>query len=178
MLTFEQIKELIELVSRHRLEGVELERSGFRLKIDGEPAPAAAATGQPVASAAAPAPGAAPATATAPALAAEATAPAASGPPGRPPAAAPERAAAELPADAHVLSSPIVGTYYAAPNPDAKPYARIGDRVEKGQVLCIVEAMKLMNEIESDVDGVVLEIYPTNGQPVEYGEPLFALQPG
>jgi len=74
------------------------------------------------------------------------------------------------------VTSPIVGTFYAAPNPEADPYVRVGDRVKTGQVLCIVEAMKLMNEIESDADGVILEIYVKNAQPVEYGEPLFALQ--
>ncbi|HEX2254333.1 MAG TPA: acetyl-CoA carboxylase biotin carboxyl carrier protein, partial [Thermoanaerobaculia bacterium] len=81
------------------------------------------------------------------------------------------------PADgAHVLTSPIVGTFYRAPAPDADPYVDVGSRVKKGQVLCIVEAMKLMNEIESDVDGVVVEVYPQNGQPVEFGEPLFAIR--
>jgi acetyl-CoA carboxylase biotin carboxyl carrier protein len=76
----------------------------------------------------------------------------------------------------HVVASPIVGTFYAAPSPDSPPYARVGDRVSKGQVLCIIEAMKLMNEIESDADGVVSEIYPKNAQPVEYGEPLFGIR--
>ena len=76
------------------------------------------------------------------------------------------------------MTSPIVGTFYAAPSPDAQPFVRVGDRVKKGQVLCIVEAMKLMNEIESDVDGTISEIYPKNGQPVEYGEPLFAIAEG
>lgn len=78
--------------------------------------------------------------------------------------------------DLHVISSPIVGTFYSSPRPDAPPFIKLGDTVEVGQVLCIVEAMKLMNEIESDVDGVVVEIYPKNGQPVEYGEPLFAIK--
>ena len=75
-----------------------------------------------------------------------------------------------------MVSSPIVGTFYTAPSPDADAFVRVGDRVRKGQVLCIVEAMKLMNEIESDLDGVVAEIYPKNAQPVEYGEPLFGLR--
>ena len=71
------------------------------------------------------------------------------------------------PADgAHIVTSPIVGTFYSAPSPDAEPFARIGDRVSKGQVLCIVEAMKLMNEIESDTAGVIVDIYPKNAQPV------------
>ena len=81
-----------------------------------------------------------------------------------------------MPSDAHVVKSPIVGTFYSAPSPDSDAYVKIGDRVEKGQVMCIVEAMKLMNEIESDMDGVVLEIFPKNAQAVEFGEPLFAIQ--
>jgi acetyl-CoA carboxylase biotin carboxyl carrier protein len=78
---------------------------------------------------------------------------------------------------AHTISSPIVGTFYSAPSPDADPYVQVGDEVKTGQVLCIVEAMKLMNEIESDVDGVVVEVFGRNAQPVEFGEPLFAVQP-
>jgi acetyl-CoA carboxylase biotin carboxyl carrier protein len=76
----------------------------------------------------------------------------------------------------HVIPSPIVGTFYRTPNPEAAPFVNVGDRVSKGQVLCIIEAMKLMNEIESDVDGVIVSIYPSNGQPVEYGEKLFAVR--
>ena len=76
----------------------------------------------------------------------------------------------------HLVTSPIVGTFYRAPSPEAEPYVRTGDRVEKGQVLCIVEAMKLMNEIEADVSGVISRIFPENGQPVEYGQRLFALR--
>ncbi|KAB2967497.1 MAG: acetyl-CoA carboxylase biotin carboxyl carrier protein, partial [Thermoanaerobaculia bacterium] len=96
-------------------------------------------------------------------------------------AVAPETAPSPAPPgpaeDLHVVTSPIVGTFYAAPSPDSPVYVRIGDRVRKGQVLCIVEAMKLMNEIESDADGVVAEIYPKNAQPVEFGEPLFGVRP-
>jgi acetyl-CoA carboxylase biotin carboxyl carrier protein len=148
MLTFEQIKELVELVGRHGLQNLELERSGFRLSISGERAAGAA--------------GAAPA-----AVVAEVAQPAAVAP----------SPVAEAPAsDVHVVNSPIVGTFYTAPSPDSGPYVRVGDRVRRGQVLCIVEAMKLMNEIESDVDGVITEIYPKNAQPVEFGEPLFGLK--
>ncbi len=84
--------------------------------------------------------------------------------------------AGAVPAGAHVLTSPIVGTFYRAPSPDADPFVEVGSRVKKGQVLCIIEAMKLMNEIESDADGVIAEIYPQNAQAVEFGEPLFAIQ--
>ena len=77
----------------------------------------------------------------------------------------------------HYVSSPIVGTFYRAPNPDAAPYARVGDLVREGQTLCIVEAMKLMNEIECDVDGTIVKVFPENAHPVEYGERLFAVRP-
>jgi acetyl-CoA carboxylase biotin carboxyl carrier protein len=75
-----------------------------------------------------------------------------------------------------ILNSPIVGTFYRAPSPVAPPFVDIGSRVRKGQVLCIIEAMKLMNEIESDVDGVIAQIFPQNAQAVEFGEPLFAIR--
>ena len=80
------------------------------------------------------------------------------------------------PHDAHVLTSPIVGTFYSSPSPDSAPFVAVGDRVRKGQVVCIVEAMKLMNEIESDVEGVIAEVFPSNAQPVEFGEPLFSIR--
>lgn len=77
----------------------------------------------------------------------------------------------------HEIRSPIVGTFYRAPAPDADPYVQVGDMVTKGSVLCIVEAMKLMNEIESDVDGRVVKILVENGKPVEFNQPLFLIQP-
>ena len=175
MLTFEQIKELIELVAQNRLQGMELERSGFRLKIDGQQTQTVQTTVQAVAVPAAtaplaPVPVAMPVTSTASmaAVAPEAapsgaTAIAATGPAAPPPGS-------------HILTSPIVGTFYSSPSPDADPFVEVGSRVKKGQVLCIVEAMKLMNEIESDVDGVIAEIYPQNAQAVEFGEPLFAIK--
>jgi len=76
----------------------------------------------------------------------------------------------------HYITSPIVGTFYRAPSPTSPPYVEVGDKVEKGQVLCIVEAMKLMNEIESDVSGIVKEILVENGKPVEWGQKLFAIK--
>jgi acetyl-CoA carboxylase biotin carboxyl carrier protein len=78
--------------------------------------------------------------------------------------------------DLHVVKSPIVGTFYASPSPDADAYVTVGSRVESGQVLCIIEAMKLMNEIEADVSGEVARIFVENGHPVEYGEPLFGIR--
>ena len=75
------------------------------------------------------------------------------------------------------VKSPMVGTYYAAPEPGAKPYLTVGDRISKGQILCIIEAMKIMNEIESEFDGVVKEILAQNSHPVEYGQVLFRIDP-
>lgn len=75
------------------------------------------------------------------------------------------------------ITSPIVGTFYRSSSPEAEPFVDVGTRVKKGQVLCIIEAMKLMNEIESEVDGVVVRVLVENGQPVEYGEPLFLIEP-
>ena len=104
-----------------------------------------------------------------------------SAPPAPPPVAAvpaevvpPSSAPAEKLVDIH---SPIVGTFYRSPSPDAPPFVDVGDRVKKGQVICIVEAMKLMNDIESEAAGEVVEILIANGQPVEYGEVLFRIRP-
>jgi len=198
VLTFEQMKELVELVARHRLSGLEVERSGFRLKIDGfqaaaSPAPQAAS---PPAPAAPPGPALPPATATGGTAgraggAGDAStlalplAPTAAPLPGLPVhagdlAPAPPGAAAKtgsLQGYQHILNSPIVGTFYRAPSPDAPAFVEVGSRVRRGQILCIIEAMKLMNEIESDVDGSVVEIFPQNAQAVEFGEPLFAIHP-
>ena len=168
MLTFDQIKELIELVAKNRLAGVELEKTGFRFKVDGYPAPGGVAAPTQVAApipvfhqtplmTAVAAPEMAP------------TLPVA--------AAAPAPAAKEVePEGNHLLTSPIVGTFYRSPNPQSPSFVEVGQRVSKGQVLCIIEAMKLMNEIESDADGVVTQIYPQNAQPVEFGEPLFRIK--
>lgn len=163
MLTFDQIKELIDLVWERKLQGVEIERSGFRLKIDGRTNPAAVA------------PPAAVTDGPAPVVAAGASAESVT--------VAADEESEQSPEDAAesegltLLRSPIVGTFYTSPAPDADPYVRVGDPVKKGQVLCIVEAMKLMNEIESDEDGVIEKIFQKNAQPVEYGEPLFAVRP-
>lgn len=159
LLNFKEILELIDKVSDSGLGAVEVETSGVRLRIEGKPneqvivretAPAAPVP-QPVAAA--------------PAVDAAKDAAAAK------PADEPEE-------DLHVVTSPIVGTFYTAANPEADPFVSVGDRVSKGKVLCIVEAMKLMNEIESDVDGTIAKIYPQNGQPIEYGEKLFAVRLG
>ncbi|HKN33578.1 MAG TPA: acetyl-CoA carboxylase biotin carboxyl carrier protein [Terriglobales bacterium] len=99
-----------------------------------------------------------------------------------PPGHSATAAAKEVPAEAleeglHMVRSPIVGTFYEAPSPGAPPFVKVGDSVEVGQVLCIVEAMKLMNEIESDVAGEIIKKLVTNGQPIEYGQELFVIRP-
>lgn len=97
--------------------------------------------------------------------------------------AAPPAAAAAPPAasaneeDLFMAKSPIVGTFYESPSPGAPPFFKVGDTVEAGQVLCIIEAMKLMNEIEAEVSGEIVKRFVNNGQPVEYGQPLFAIRP-
>ena len=94
------------------------------------------------------------------------------------PAAAEPAAKPEKPKPSFLeVKSPMVGTYYAAPEPGAKPYLSVGDRISKGQILCIIEAMKIMNEIESEFDGVVKEILAQNAHPVEYGQVLFRIDP-
>jgi acetyl-CoA carboxylase biotin carboxyl carrier protein len=149
MLSLKEIKELIDLVAERGLAGLEIERAGFRLRIEGARPPGgngAGAYGE--------APN--PVAAAIPAAA-------------EPPAAAPEE-------NLHVVTSPIVGTFYRAPSPEADPFAEVGERISKGKILCIIESMKLMNEIESDVEGEIVAVYPRNGQPVEYGEKLFAIR--
>ena len=109
---------------------------------------------------------AAPIMAMPPAAPAPAAAPAASSPPAQ---------AAEAAHDGHVVKAPMVGTFYRSSSPDAKPFVEVGQAVKEGDTICIIEAMKLMNEIEADASGVVKAILIENGQPVEYGQPLFIL---
>jgi acetyl-CoA carboxylase biotin carboxyl carrier protein len=162
-MNVKEIKELVELVSRRGLAGLEIERAGFRLRIEGAPAH----RGAPVFSHAVADPVIAEAPALPPAGSVASVAPHV--PPGPPGSGERE--------GFHVVTAPIVGTFYRAANPDAEPFVKVGDVVEKGKTLCIVEAMKLMNEIEADVSGTVVSIYPQNAQPVEFGEKLFAIQP-
>ena len=146
-----ELRDLIELFSRSNVTSMELDREGFRLRLVKEALLMEPAAAAPVRAA----------------VPVEASA-------SQPPAAAPQAAGEPGLVD---LRSPIVGTFYRAPSPDAAAFVEIGSRVRKGQVLCIVEAMKLMNEIESEIDGEVAEIRVQNGQPVEYGEVLFRLRP-
>lgn len=163
-----QLKELIEFLKENKVGEFALERGDLKvnLKFGGEtPQPGVDVASlarllamQPAA--APPAPIAAPAVAPQVHASAEVPAP----------------AAPSEDADLHIVKSPIVGTFYESPSPGSGAFVKIGDRVENGQVLCIVEAMKLMNEIESDAAGEVVKRLVQNGQPVEYGQPLFALK--
>ncbi|MGD1149309.1 MAG: acetyl-CoA carboxylase biotin carboxyl carrier protein [Thermoanaerobaculaceae bacterium] len=167
MFTFSELCELIKLVSDTRVGGVEVEKDGTRVRIDGMPCPP-----QPDPRFGAPL--LPPQLATASQLAASGMAL----PSSDPAAAGGQSAGGPAEEDGFLfVTSPIVGTFYAAPSPDAQPYVKAGDFIQKGQVLCIVEAMKLMNEIEADVSGVVVRIYPENAQAVEFGERLFAVRP-
>ena len=159
MFKFEEICELIQLVGSSGVSVVEVEHAGSRVTIKGRTQVAAAPASAPPAAASA---GAQSALEASPVSAA--------------PTPEPEAAPAED-ENLHAISSPIVGTFYRAPNPDADPYIKVGDFVEPGQTLCIVEAMKLMNEIECDVSGTVVRVLPENAQPVEYGENLFLVRP-
>ena len=153
-MNLDEIKQLIEFIKEHDLSEFELEQDGVKVRIKSGgnhhvlvAAPVAAAP--PVL---APAQTSAPVAATTPPAPAE---------------------GAEL----AIVKSPIVGTFYRAAEPDAKAFASVGDVVRKGQVLCIIEAMKLMNEIDSEYDGEITSVYVENGQAVQYGERLFAIRP-
>jgi len=146
-----QIQQLVDLLKRNHLTELEIERGGIRVRVRHEPV-----------------------VRSAPVLAAEPAHPTAA------PSAHPSTPQAQVPADQAgqvTITSPIVGTFYRSPSPDADPYVEEGDYVKKGQVLCIVEAMKLMNEIESEVDGRITRILAESTKPVEYGQPLFLIDP-
>lgn len=158
-MDIEEIKELLRIFNESGVGELELQRGRDRLRIrragEGAYAPVAA----PAVVVHDAAPGASPATTAAPAAVA--------------PAAKPPE-----PDSGHVMvKSPIVGTYYDCPSPGAAPFVKVGDKVEKGQTVCIIESMKLMNGIEAEVAGVVTSKLVENGRPVEYGEDLIAIQP-
>jgi len=94
-----------------------------------------------------------------------------------PPGAGAPAAEDELPEGAHIVTSPIVGTFYRKPNPTSDNFVQLGSKVQEGEVLCIIEAMKLMNEIESDMAGEIVKVFPKDAQAVEFGEKLFAIMP-
>ena len=149
-IDYDEIRKLIGLLEEKNLSVFELEVEGLKVKI-GRNAPRA----RPAAAVPAP-----------------------PRPPRETAAAAEARVQAlETAKGHHLITSPMVGTFYRAPDPTSAPFVDIGDVVKKGQTLCIIEAMKLMNEIEADVDGTVVEIYVDNAKPVEYGQKLFAILP-
>jgi len=153
-MNLDALKDILNLVREHELAEFEMEHDGLKVRIRKAGRDYVVATPAPVAIAA-PAP--------APALAPVATAP-----------------VAQVPVDEGVplavIKAPIVGTLYRAPEPGAKAFVEVGSRVKKGQVLCIIEAMKLMNEIESECDGEIAAAYVENGQPVQFGDRLFAVK--
>src|SRR5437870_3781050 len=151
-MNLKELKEIIDIVtSRESIEELELEKSGVRLRIKRSSAQTASVSIAQAAMAAAVAP-----TVVGPRVS--------------------QQAAEEAEEDLVYIKSPIVGTFYKSPAPDAEVFVSVGDFVEKGTVVCIIEAMKLMNEIESDVSGEIVNILVENGQPVEYGEKLFAIR--
>ena len=161
-----EIEKLIDLLIDREITEFEMERDGLRIRISRgrESKDVTEASFQPIGPYPGPLPEVPPA-------------------PPRPPAgpAEPRTAASEAPSEStdglHIIKSPIVGTFYSAASPNAPPFVKPGDVVEVGQVLCIIEAMKLMNEIESEEAGEVVRVYVENGQPVEYGQSLFAIKP-
>ena len=152
MLNIKEIRALLDLLREYGLTEVEVERGGDRIRLRREVATAAPGTAPPAAGTSAP------------------------GPVGQ---AAPVSEPVREDRRQHLVTveAPMVGTFYRAPSPDAEPYVREGDVIKEGQVLCIIEAMKLMNEIESKVSGRIMRVLAENGQPVEYGQPLFLIEP-
>jgi acetyl-CoA carboxylase biotin carboxyl carrier protein len=165
----EELRELVDFLKASGIAEFEMERPDLKigLRFAGEAVPVAAAGVDPVQMAAL--------LAAAKTSGSSAAAPVASSPVSIAAAAAPT-AEADPFAGAHIVKSPIVGTFYDASSPDAEPYVQVGDMVSVGKVVCIVEAMKLMNEIESDAAGEVVKVFVKPGQPVEYGQALFAVK--
>ena len=162
MMDLDALKQILDLVRQHDLSELEVEQDGLRLKVrTGAPA-VHAESHVDLASAASPR-----------AVVDSASAGAASGPA---PTMASPSAADDADIELAVVKSPIVGTFYRSPEPGAPAFVDVGATVKKGQVLCIIEAMKLMNEIDSEYDGEVVSVYVESGQPVQYGERLFAIR--
>jgi acetyl-CoA carboxylase biotin carboxyl carrier protein len=156
MINVDELKQILDLARDHELSELELEAEGFKLRIRKggqvvvEPAlPVAAPVGFPAA---------APSVPPGPVLA---------------PAPSPDL---DVDVELAIVSSPIVGTFYRAPEPNAPPFVQPGDQVRRGQTLCIIEAMKMMNNIDSEYEGTVVKVFVENGQPVQYGERLFAIK--
>ena len=154
-MDLDQLKEILNLVREHELAEFELEHDGLRLRVRKDAAGVPVVVSAPSALPVGPGPSAVPAAAAGPAV-----------------VAPPVSDGIEL----AVVKSPIVGTFYRSAEPGAAPFVEIGATVKKGQVLCIIEAMKLMNEIDSEFEGEIVSVYVENGQPVQYGERLFAVK--
>jgi acetyl-CoA carboxylase biotin carboxyl carrier protein len=157
-VNMDELRELISLLRDNGLAELELENEGFRVRLRRESALGESSHASVPHHSSAPAP---------------APAPAPSGP-AHPGTQATTAAAQDQ--DLHIISSPIVGTFYRSPSPTADAFVKIGSNVEPETVVCIIEAMKLMNEIQAETSGKVVKIYVENGQPVEYGQPLFGIQ--
>jgi acetyl-CoA carboxylase biotin carboxyl carrier protein len=156
MIKLDELKQILELVREHELAELELESDGLKLRVRKE--------GPVVVHQAVPAPVVHLPLAGAPAAAAPSAPAAATAPP------------LDVDTELAVVNSPIVGTFYCAPEPNAPPFVQVGDVVRKGQTLCIIEAMKMMNNIDSEYEGTVVKTYVENGQPVQFGERLFAIK--
>lgn len=156
MIDLAWIRSLIELMRESDIDTVEVSRFGTRVRVSKSP-PVQMAAGDFAA--------------VSPAL------PQSANPAGSGATAAGELAEAEVPSNWHDVTSPMVGTFYRSPAPDAPSYVEVGDSIGRGQTLCILEAMKLMNELESEVDGTIREICVENAEPVEYGQLLFRVEP-
>jgi acetyl-CoA carboxylase biotin carboxyl carrier protein len=154
-----KVKKLIELLDESGIAEIEITEGEESVRISRYAQGGAMLAAAPAPVAAAPAPAPAPAAAPAPAPAATA-------------ASAP---AAEVEEEGFVVASPMVGTFYSSASPGAAPYVQVGDRINEGDTLCIVEAMKMMNQIEADISGVIKSIRAQNGEPVEFGQPLFVI---
>jgi acetyl-CoA carboxylase biotin carboxyl carrier protein len=154
-----KVKKLIELLDESGIAEIEITEGEESVRISRYAQGGAMLAAAPAPVAAAPAPAPAPAAAPAPAPAATA-------------APAP---AAEVEEEGFVVASPMVGTFYSSASPGAAPYVQVGDRINEGDTLCIVEAMKMMNQIEADISGVIKSIRAQNGEPVEFGQPLFVI---
>jgi len=162
----QELRELVEFLKANGIAQFEMEQEDLKIALTFEgSAPAPAASGLDM-------------TQFAQLMAAQRgpSAPAAAAPVASAPVAAAPVVAADPHAGLHIVKSPIVGTFYNSPSPDSDAFVSVGDKVEVGKVLCIVEAMKLMNEIESDAAGEIVEVLVKPGQPVEYGQPLFAVK--
>jgi len=152
-MNLKELKELIELIQQSGIEELELEKSGVKVRLKKARASVSRPSGAEEFPSAPPVP-----------VEIQKT-------------PSPIPAPAAVPAGWLTLTAPVVGTFYRSPAPDADPYAEMGSVVKKGQILCVIEAMKLMNEIESEWDGKIVEILVENALPVEYGQPLFRIEP-